>query len=158
MKIKAEAIGTLILWLSIGILINSIEILSIRKICHYPEHGPFFYGFPMVYRTNMTWVNSGSGIIYMSGLIVNGFFWGSFIFFLKQLLSKVLPKKAVQIFISLIVMICLINFTMTLIAYDLAYKFHHKVKMDYYQQEIECDRSLKLFNFWMDEGQIEKNQ
>lgn len=39
-------------------------------ICH-DEHRPSLFGFPMVHRTGVPWVNSMSGVRYVSGTLVN---------------------------------------------------------------------------------------
>lgn len=158
MKIDKNLIFKLCFWIFFGILVNSFELISIRKICQYPEHGPFFYGFPMIYRTNMTWVNSGSGIIYLFGTLVNAIFWGGMFFGFFQLVAKCLSEKFSKIIIGIMAVIAFLNFLIVTNAYELDFKLHHEVKMDYYQQDIECNRSLKLFNFWLDEALIENDQ
>lgn len=76
MKINKDSILKIGFWFLFGFLLRTCELVTVRKICFYPEYGPYYYGFPMIYRTNTTWVNTGSGNIYALGLLINSFFLG----------------------------------------------------------------------------------
>jgi len=158
MKITKEIIWQTILFTILGLLFNSLELISIRKICYYPEHGPYFYGFPMIHRTNMTWVNTGSGTIYLLGLIVNGLFWGLILYGLKRITTKLTSNRISKYLLSAMAIISLIYFILIQNVYELKFEFNHTVKMDYYHQEIECDKTIKILNLWTDEFQSKTNQ
>jgi hypothetical protein len=131
------------------LLLNSLELVTIKKICEYPEHGPYYYGFPLIYRTNMTWVNTGSGIIFTLNWIINIIFWLVVSIGLWNITRKILklkkefPKAIMLIIIGITIVLQIIEMK----ALDLRYELVHDVKMNYYQQEINCESKLVFFNF-----------
>lgn len=52
------------------------DVLTIERMDTCPdEHLPTLIGMPLAYRTSIPWVNSGSGVLYLQGLLVNIACW-----------------------------------------------------------------------------------
>ncbi len=149
MPITKRQVLSILFLICLGLLLNSLELVTFYKVCEYPEHGPDYYGFPMIYRTNMTWVNTGSGIIFILNWIVNIIFWIAISIGLWNFIKKILklkmefPKPIMLAIIGITAVIQLINMDVL----DLKYELVHDVKMNYYQQEINCESRLLFFNF-----------
>ncbi|MFT6334778.1 MAG: hypothetical protein ACJATI_001524 [Halioglobus sp.] len=156
MKINKETIFKIGFWFFFGLLLSSVELVTIRKICFYPEHGPNFYGFPMIYRTNTTWVNTGSGNIYVVGLFINSIFWGGLSYVISNSIRKLINSRSVKIGITITLLLSTIFNCFIFSCFDLSFKFHHTSKMNYYQQDIECERTVEIFNLWTDNPYIHK--
>ena len=125
------------------------DLIAFEYICEYGELGPTFYGFPFVYRTNTTWVNSMSGEIYLTGLLLNTLFWFIItigLVFLFKKIKNIVAKKILKIggwaFFGFIVFLGLLS----ILAIDWRLEISHDdFKMNYYTTDIECKRNLK----WM---------
>lgn len=152
MTVTKKQILNILFVICLGLLLNSLELVTIKKVCEYPEHGPFYFGFPMIYRTNMTWVNTGSGNIFILNWLINVIFWImvsiGFWHFTKRIinLKKGFPK-AIKLIVVLIAIVFQIIEKDT---FDLEYILVHDVKMNYYQKEIKCNSKLIFFNMGND--------
>jgi hypothetical protein len=121
-------------------------MLTFEYVCDYPELGPRFYGFPFIQETNSSWVFSMSGDIYILGFIGNFIFWALFFFGLTLFLKKV-KNRFLNILIKILgwsvvvwsVFVAFLYFG----AIDWRFEFtHDNFKMNYYEQDIKCDRSF----------------
>ena len=132
----------------LGLTFNSFEFLTFMKVCEYPEHGPYFVGFPFIYRTNMTWVNTGSGNYYLLNWLGNIVFWFSVVYLLWIALKKmfkfngVIPLKGMilGILFSVAYQVTIMN------VLDIRYLLVHDVRLDYYDSDIKCNSKLIFFN------------
>lgn len=149
MTITKRQILNIVFLFCLGLLLNSLELVTIKKVCEYPELGPHYYGFPMIYRTNMTWVNTGSGIIFILNWLINILFWVVVSIGLWNITKKILklkkefPKSIILVIIGISIFFQLIKLN----ALDLRYELVHNVKMNYYHQEINCESKFLFFNF-----------
>lgn len=52
------------------------DVVTIERMDTCPdEHLPTLIGIPLAHRTSIPWVNSGSGVLYLQGLLVNIACW-----------------------------------------------------------------------------------
>lgn len=61
-----------LLLLLFAVILVGLDLFTIEHVhtCT-DEHRPSLYGFPMVHRTGVPWVNSMSGVRYVAGTLVN---------------------------------------------------------------------------------------
>lgn len=60
------------------------------------EQLPALIGFPFVHRTSVPWVNSGSGVLYVKGLLLNVIIIAITFASLGRMLHTILPGKGFQ--------------------------------------------------------------
>ena len=139
--------GIIIVLFAFGFVFG--EPIVFEYIPLYPEGemGPEYFGFPFIYRTDTTWVNSMSGEIYLKGLLGNLIFWGGIILIASFGIDKLKGKfkKATQILtISFGALVCLIALTST--AIDWRFHFdHNDMKGDYFINELDYNKELHMF-------------
>lgn len=131
-----------------GFVFGEPIVLEYNPLYPVGEMGPEYFGFPFIYRTDTTWVNSMSGEIYLKGLIVNFIFWVIVILITVFCIDKLNGrfKKVTQIFfISFGLFVCLIALTNTVIDWKLHFD-HNNMKGDYFINEL--DYTKKIHFFW----------
>ena len=131
---------------SIGIV--TINIPTFEYIPDYPhgEMGPEFYGFPFIRSTDTTWVNTGSGEIYLIGFIGNIIFWSflcmTVIYFtekIKRPIIKIIINSSGVVLVILSVMISILYYS----AIEWRIKLDHdSMKNEYFIDDLEYERNF----------------
>ena len=125
------------------------KIITFKYVCETDENWPEFYGFPFVQSTNTSWVFSMSGELYFIGLIGNTLFWLLIILFINHFYSKIKLSWLIQIgkiFSGFIVLASLVIIISELFIFDWRLKFNHNdFKLNYYQKDLKCERTLQFF-------------
>jgi hypothetical protein len=133
-----------------GVGLTFSDIVAFEYVCDYPELGPKFYGFPFVYRTSTTWVNSMSGDLYLQGIISDTIFWFIIVYVLilgLKKLKNIKIKRVLRVIGLLIFGFSLFLTIISFLAIDWRLEISHdNFKINYYLNEIECNRTLK----WME--------
>ncbi len=125
-----------------------LELISFRYTCQYEDGGPDFYGFPFIYRTSNVWVNSLSGEFYVLGCIGNMLFWTVILFALMTGIKRLkipihkLTSRVWGVFL-LLFGFCIVYSTLSIV--DWRYQWQHDFKMDYYSDDIICNREIQFF-------------
>jgi hypothetical protein len=60
------------------------------------EQLPALIGFPFVHRTSVPWVNSGSGVLYVKGLLLNVIIIAITFASLGRMLHPIMPERWLQ--------------------------------------------------------------
>lgn len=69
------------------------DLLTIQRVDTCPdEQLPALIGVPFAYRTSIPWVNSGSGVLYVQGLLVDLLFWWMVVGGMAWGLGRVVPE------------------------------------------------------------------
>ena len=97
-------------FIPLGAAIVTLNIFTWMHICDYKgDIGPKFYGFPLIFRTEVPWLRSLSGRFYLAGFIVDTLIYSLIIGLLLKIIGVIkslrLNKNAkivVWIFITII--------------------------------------------------------
>jgi len=146
----SQQLGKVILAITLGFVWITSNFITFHYVCDYPEHGPSFYGFPFVQQTNSTWVNSFSGELYVFGLLGNLALWSLVFYGLIWLINDVLGKKIRK----LLFIVGVLTFVLSIIFISLYFQVyewrfewsHDDFKLNYYQTDITCERTLRIFD------------
>ncbi|QCE43354.1 hypothetical protein [Psychroserpens sp. NJDZ02] len=135
--------------LCIAVGFTLTNCVSFKYVCETDERWPMFYGFPFVQSTD-SWVFSMSGDLFIKGFIGNVVFWSLLIFGLINLLDTVRHKFFKVIIKVVIVVLCvlsvvLIYFESTIFDWNIHWD-HDNFKMNYYQQDLDCEKTFKFFD------------
>ncbi|WP_272022957.1 hypothetical protein [Olleya namhaensis] len=127
-------------------LTNSI---SYKYACKTDERWPDFLGFPFVQSTDGSWIFSMSGDLFIKGFIGNILFWGLFFYGVIYLLGIAKHRVYKIIFKSVITIFCIfslvyIYFEITVFDWRLEWD-HDNFKMNYYIQDLDCEKTFKFF-------------
>ena len=69
------------------------DLLTIQRVDTCPdEQLPSLIGMPLPYRTSIPWVNSGSGVLYVQGFLVDLLFWWMVVGGMAWGLGRVVPE------------------------------------------------------------------
>lgn len=80
-----------LLLLATGLLLS--DVITIERIDTCPdEQLPSLIGMPLPYRTSIPWVNSGSGVLYVQGLLVDLLIWWMVVGGMAWGLGRVVPE------------------------------------------------------------------
>ncbi len=79
----------ILLLVCFAIVITGLDVVTVEHVhtCT-DEHRPSLFGFPMVQRTGVPWVNSMSGVRYASGTVVNTLCMFMVLWFAAKLLER----------------------------------------------------------------------
>ena len=124
------------------------DVITFEYVCDYPEYGPSFFGFPFVYRTSTPWVNSMSAVLYVTGSVGNLLFWTTIVYLVASLVEKLKrgwTRRVVTIILSGICILSLGLTTVELAIIEWGIETgHDDFKMNYYQDDIDCERTVKF--------------
>lgn len=134
--------------LSLGMI--SSDIIYFKYTCVTDEKWPSFLGFPFVQSTDTTWVFSMSGILYLKGLFGNIIIWSIFFYLLLFIIYKITKGKFVLAknilaFLTVCYSLFFTLFFFYAIDWSLGWD-HDNFKMDYYQTNLECTRTLHILD------------
>ncbi|NER16020.1 hypothetical protein [Spongiivirga citrea] len=123
--------------------------IRFKYACDFKEHGPEFYGFPFVQETG-TWVSSFSGILYLSGFLGNLAFWFvlvySLVYFIKKTNNRIVNNiKSILVYSIILISIFYGYLHFDVFIWDIEWS-HDNFKMNYFQEDVECERTLLFFN------------
>lgn len=139
--------GLVIVLFAFGFVFGEPIVFEYTPLYPKGEMGPEYFGFPFIYRTDTTWVNSMSGEIYLKGLIGNLIFWIIVIWITSFGINKLKGAfgKAMRILIIIFgSLVCLVALTSMVI--DWRFHFdHNDMKRDYFIDELEYNKELQLF-------------
>ena len=85
----------LIICLSSAFVLTDL-ITAVRVEACPDEQLPALIGFPFVHRTSVPWVNSGSGVLYVKGLLLNVIIIAITFASLGRMLHTLLPGRWLQ--------------------------------------------------------------
>ena len=132
---------------AIGIVFS--DIVYFEYTCITDENWPTFLGFPFVQSTNTSWIFSMSGELFLRGLLCNILFWGVLIYIFVFFIERITVGKfyiAKWISSLLLMFLALFISIISLLAIDWRMNWDHdNFKRDYYQTELDCERSFHFF-------------
>lgn len=139
----------LIFIIPLSISLVLLDLISFKYKCRYEDGGPDFYGFPFIYRTDTSYVNSLSGELYISGFLGNTLFWTLLLFLSIITIKQLIPHINKTILLVLKVLILIISVFIIYVSteiIDWRYQWNHDFKINYYPDEVDCNRELLFFN------------
>lgn len=148
--LKKKTAKYILITLIVSLSIPLLDIITVRFDCDYlGDTGPGFYGFPFKYRTSIPWVNTMSGVFYISGFLCNILFYCililSSILTLKRIIASLIVRKVLRITGYVIAFILLplaiLNFMFT----DWKFEWKDTYYKNYGGKPLECEKHFEFF-------------
>lgn len=130
--------------------ISLLDIITVRYDCDYlGDMGPGFYGFPFKYRTTIPWVNSMSGVFYISGFLSNILFYFTLILLsiliLKRKILNLIVRKILRITGYVITLILLLLASLNFLVTDWRFEWQDSYFGNYGGKPLECEKHFEFF-------------
>jgi hypothetical protein len=138
--------------LPLAAMVVTFDFATWRHVCDYGgDVGPYFYGFPMIYRTEIPWVNSLSGEFYLLGFLVDLLLFAVFSGLLLTVVQKELkmPKKTS---LALWITSWLFAASITILNHtSIEWQYYWRTTSDHYLNHYkkECEKRFLFFG-WND--------
>lgn len=125
------------------------DIISIRYNCFHEEMGPTLYGFPFIYRTEIPWVNSFEGNLYILGFIGNVLFYfliiNLIIIGLKRINEKIISNRIIKIGSIIFSMPIIFVGVFNIFIYEWELYFTTEEILKYADEPLNCMKELIFF-------------
>lgn len=90
-------VRSLLLTVCLSYVFVMMDLITFVRVEACPdEQLPALIGFPFVHRTSVPWVNSGSGVLYVKGLLLNVIIIAITFASLGRMLHTILPGRWLQ--------------------------------------------------------------
>jgi hypothetical protein len=149
--VKKKNVKYILISLLLALSIPLLDIITVRYECDYfGDAGPVFYGFPFKYRTALPWINSLSGVFYISGFLYNFLFYFVLIFssilLLNKLIKKLIFKKILRIIGYVIVFMSLLLALSKFLVIDWKFEWKNRYFENRGEKPLECERHFEFFD------------
>ncbi len=137
----------LILIISIALLLQDVIVFRYACNCNFDGPNIDYYGFPFIYRNNLTQACSGCGNLYLSGFIGNILFWFMLIYifyFIYVKFAAPIINLKIQTFFAWLLTITSIGIILFNI-YVYEWTIEMSCDQDLYCKESQCKREIKFF-------------
>lgn len=130
-------------------LLPFIDIISIRYSCFHNEMGPELYGFPFIYRTQIPWVNSFEGNLYLLGYLGNALFYLLIIKLIELSLNKIneniIRNKYFKISTIIVFILTIVFSSLPVFIYEWECELTTKKILEYADQPLNCEKQWIFF-------------
>jgi hypothetical protein len=90
-------VRSLLLTVCLSYAFVMMDLITFVRVEACPdEQLPALIGFPFVHRTSVPWVNSGSGVLYVKGLLLNVIIIAITFASLGRMLHTIMPERWLQ--------------------------------------------------------------
>jgi len=148
--LKKNIVKYILIALILSASIPLLDIITIRYDCDYlGDMGPGFYGFPFKYRTTIPWVNSMSGVFYISGFLSNIVFYFTLtllsIMLLKKVILNLILRKILRITGYVITITLLLLASLNYMITDWRFEWKDTYFENYGGKPLECEKHFEFF-------------